>query len=175
MTEIVIQADLGGLSIAFTDPAKGTDEASLNERLDLYTKVIGRQRAKFTLSEKLVDLLAARKALAALPEQEREVLKSRAEERARQHAAMAAAHDVAGKRGEFMPNLAQRNQLSAFDAETAAEREKLQKQRQTLERDIPIIEAQISRLRAVIAGGDPIDPLVEESESLAKEKAAVAA
>src|SRR4029077_2397545 len=84
MTEIVIQADLGGLSIAFTEQLSGTvAEDVVNQQLDRFTQAIGRRRSTFTLSEKLVDLLATRKTLETHDQRLAEELKKKAEERMR--------------------------------------------------------------------------------------------
>lgn len=166
--EIVLQADIGGMTIAFTELVSGADEEKLNERLDLYGRAIARQRAKVTLTEKLVDLLAAQKTLASLPEREMATIKARAEERMRLRASFEAAHDASGRRSAFRLNDAQQKGLEAFDAQTAVERKKLDDERKMIEAGLPVLEAQIARLRGVIAGRDPMEALEVERETLAE-------
>lgn len=154
-TEIVVQADLGGMQIAFTGTV-GANEATINEQLDSCLKAIGRQRAKITLTEKLVDLLAVRKSIETQPDREREMLRERAVSRARMVASLG--DRANGARG--------RQAGEQFDTDTDKERKKFSDEKQGLEMQVPILEAQITRLRAVIAGGDPIAPLEEERQSL---------
>lgn len=163
-SEIVVQADLGGMNIAFS--GKVEDGGSLDERLDVFTKSLGRQRAKISLAEKLVDHLAHQKALASLPDREREMLRNRAEERARIIAQYQAQHSAGNRRGEYKPSQPQQQALNTHDIETQAERKKYSDEKQAHDLTLPIVEAQIARLRAVIAGRDPTEALEIERESL---------
>jgi hypothetical protein len=162
MTEIVIQADLGGLSIAFTEQLSGTvAEDVVNQQLDRFTKAIGRQRSKFTLSEKLVDLLATKKTLETHDQRLAEELKKKAEERMRINMAF---RQPEGRRLERPKTKAQLAAEQQNDEETAQIRRDYAEKRKTLEDNIPILEAQISRLRAVIAGRDPTEALEQEAQ-----------
>lgn len=164
--EIVVQAELGGLSIAFTESE--TDGRDANAILDDATKAIGRQRAKQTLTEKLVDMLACDKALASLPQREAEAIRARADEGARLRASFAAANTLRPRRRvegvEFTEQ--QAATLTSFEAETEQVRKKFSEEKQGLELNRPILEAQIARLRAVIAGRDPTEALEIEMGSL---------
>jgi hypothetical protein len=160
MTEITIQADLGGLSIAFVEQLSGAvAEETVNAQLDRFTKAIGRQRSKFALSEKLVDLLAVRKTLETHEERLQEALRQKAEERMRINAAF---RQPEGRRLERPKTKAQLAAEQQNEEETAQIREKFANDKEGMERQIPILEAQITRLRAVIAGGDPTDALEEQ-------------
>jgi len=172
MAEHVIQvsADIGGLQISFArtaNPAYDTDQqigdaAESDAWLDQVTKSIGRQRAKLTLAEKLVDLLANEKTLATIDEREQAALRSRAEEKVRLRLKWEAEHHAQGRRVDFAPNRQQKLALDQFDIETQKVRDKFNAEREQKARDIPVLDAQIARLRAVIAGGDPTDPLIPE-------------
>jgi hypothetical protein len=167
MTEIVIQADLGGLSIALTENMSDSPSAmerALNEHLDRFTKAIGRQRSRFALSEKLVDLLATRKTLETHDQRLQEELKKKAEDRMRINAAYARAED--GRRLERPKSKQQLAAEQQNDEEIAQLRLDYAGKKKTLEDNIPVLEAQISRLRAVIAGRDPTEALEEEREKL---------
>ena len=172
MAEHVIQvsADIGGLQISFArtaNPAYDQDQKIGNASesdawLDQVTKSIGRQRAKLTLAEKLVDLLANEKTLATIDEREQAALRSRAEEKVRLRLKWEAEHHAQGRRVDFAPNRQQKLALDQFDIETQKVRDKFNAEREQKARDIPVLDAQIARLRAVIAGGDPTDPLIPE-------------
>lgn len=170
MPEIVIQADLGGISIAITEQSPPDIDAQ-NDILDRVWKVIGRQKARLELSEKILARAACEKMLALLPEQELSMVKGRIEDRARLVLSWEQQYAASGKRGDFRPNDSHRKALESFDAQTESEREKFRKQKASLETDGPMIEAQISRLRAIIAGRDPTEYVPED----AKEGAAKAA
>lgn len=174
--EIVVQCDIGGMTIAFTELVSGADEAKINDRLDLFARTIGRQRARITLTEKLVDLLANEKATASLPERKREHAKARAAERARIVASWEAQHQVSSKRVvDFKMSDQQRKALLEFDQQSESDLRKLDAEAEALALQRPLLDAQIARLRAVIAGGDPLAPLEAEQSQLQGERLAEAA
>jgi hypothetical protein len=165
--EIVIQCDLDGMTIAFTELLTGADEAKVNDRLDLYTRVVGRQRAIIGLTNKLVDLLALQKTVATYDERRIEYARNRAGEKIRMRAEMEANHQMSRKRvSDFEPSMQQQQQLKNFDLSTEAGLHKMEADQQQYLRDIDMAEAQVERLRARIAGGDPLEPLEEESDKL---------
>lgn len=173
MTEIVIQADLGGMSIAFTEQVSGTaGEGEVNLQLDRFTKAIGRQRSKFALSEKLVDLLAVKKTLATHEERLHEALRQKAEERMRINSAFRMPE---GRRLDRPKTKAQLAAEQQNEEEVAQIRQKFADDKEGMSRQIPLLEAQIARLRAVIAGRDPTEALEEERLQLSFPQTAGAA
>ncbi len=147
--EAVVQADIGGMSIAFTRVVVNDE---IDPWLDTCRKAINRQRAQHELVEALVDIEARRDALRTAPEREREMLKARGVERARLVASWEASHSMSGARGDFKPNPAQRKGLIEFDEQTAREREKFDSDREKVEAEMPHYEARRDRALAIIAG-----------------------
>lgn len=158
--EIVVQGEIGGATIALTGTSWG-DEAQINAHLDMMALAIGRQKSKADLAEKLLAAEINAKMLADWPEQRIEALRMRAEDRARMVAAEAAKHEASGRRGEYRMSTSLRGTLDEFDKQTAQEERKWDKKKLDLEQDAQLIEVQISRLRAIIAGRDPTDFMPE--------------
>lgn len=163
--EVTIQADIGGMTVAFVELVGG-DERALNARLDLYRRAINRQRAQVELVEALVDIQARREALASAPRREREVLKARAEERVRQIASFEAAHQVRGNRGEFRMSQQQRAGLEAFDAETERKKGEFAADREKILAEMPHYEARAERARRIIAGAERSEVIEQEEAAL---------
>lgn len=163
--EIVVQADVGGgLNIAFTIPS---DLTEIDETLDRTTRAIARQKAKLDLAQQLLALQANEKMLEMLPQRAESETKARAEERMRMRSQYESEHFARGRRGEFKMTAAQTGSLEQFDKQSEQMRDRLAKERRDLERDRPIIEAQISRLRAIIAGRDPTEYVIQEGAATA--------
>lgn len=173
-----VTADIGGMQISFARvgnpgydnhgdavPVGAVDE--INDTLDLWAKAIGRQRAKITLSEKLVDLLASQKAQASLPERENAAMVERTAERLKLIGRFQIEHNASGRRADFKLTPAHHRALAEFDADTEKLRKKFNDERQAHALQQPVLEAQIARLRAVIAGRDPTEALEVEREELA--------
>lgn len=163
--EIVVQGEIGGATIALTGSAS-EGAGPINERLDLMTKALGRQKSRGDLAEKLLALEINAKMLAGWEERFGGAMRARAEDRARLVAAYRAQHEASGKRMDYKPNTAQKQGLDNFDKQTETEKGRLEKERQDYQRDRPIIESQISRLRAIIAGRDPTE-FVPDAEDAA--------
>ncbi len=164
--EIVVQADIGGMQIAFTTQARG-DEATINAHLDLFAKAISRQRARAELIEALVDVRAIREALALAPDRERAMVKERADQRVRMIAAFEAAHQARGARSDFSLNAAQRQGLQTWDAETDQKRAEFAADREKAVAELPRHIARVARQRAIIAGADRADVIEDAGEPLA--------
>lgn len=164
--EIVVQADIGGMTIAFTTQARG-DAATINAHLDLFAKAISRQRAQAELIEALVDVRAIREALALSPERERATMKGRTDERVRMIAAFEASHNARGARSAFGLNAAQRQGLQNFDAETEQKRAEFASDRENAAAELPRHIARVARQRAIIAGADRADVIEDDGEPLA--------
>lgn len=167
---IQVSADIGGVQISFAkvDATLGGEPIveHINDTLDTWSRAIGRQRAKVTLTEKLVDLLASQKAMASLPEREKAALAERQTEKDRLVAKFMIEHNASGRRGEFKLSPQHRRALDEFDLESQKLRKKFTDEREAHALQQPVIEAQIARLRAVIAGRDPTEALEIEHEAL---------
>lgn len=151
MTEAVVQADIGGMTIAFTASVTGPE---LDQRLDAWRKAINRQRAQNELVEALVDVQARREALVSAPDREREAIRARLDERARLVASFEAAHQVHRPRAEFKMTDSQRGALETFDAETEQQKAKFAADREKVAADLPQFEARIERARRIIDGAE---------------------
>lgn len=164
MPEVVIQASVGETQIAFTEIVKDDLEA-INDRLDRYNRAIGRQRAKVELAQKLGEIEASNALLNSWEERRSAAMQVRIESRAALVARWQAEHEhrqAGGRRAsEFRVSTQQRAALDQHDKETRDEQDKFDREKASVERNRPIIEAQISRMRAVIAGRDPTDLLLE--------------
>lgn len=161
--EIVVQADIGGgLNVAFTIPTYEFTSDDIDQSLDLATKAIARQKAKLDLAQQLLALQVNEKMLSSLPDQLAEEVKGRAEERMRMRSQYESEHFAKGRRGEFKMTAAQAASIADFDKQTEMRRERADGKKRELQGDRPIIEAQISRLRAIIAGRDPTEYVQED-------------
>lgn len=133
-----------GVTIAFQDElGRPRTRAEIDMGLDLIMDVVGRQKAKIDLSEKLMALAIAR-----------EEIKKQGDERVRLAASYRAAHDVSGRRSAFKLNEPQQRALDQCDSVI-----------QAMVKDIPRIEGSIRRLRALIAGEDVPEEAVAFAEA----------
>lgn len=153
--EIVLQAEVGGFTIAITELLAGATAEKLNERLDTYRRAIERQRAHNSLVEALVDLVARREALASWDERRTAALKALADEQVRQRAAFESSNQVGARtrRSEGLTTQ-QQQALDQFRERRVAEEAKFHAEKANLEAEIPRYEAQVARQRAIIAGRD---------------------
>ena len=158
--EIVVQGEIGGATIALTGLSAET-KAMIDAQLDMMTLAIGRQKSKADLAEKLLAAEINAKMLADLPEKHRNLMRVRAEDRAKMVAAEAAKHEASGRRGDYRMSTSLRSTLDEFDKQTLIEEHKRELKEAELRQDAQLIEAQISRLRAIIAGRDPTDFMPE--------------
>lgn len=159
--EIVIQADIGGMTIAFTEIVTDKTPEEIDERLDHYRRSIGRQRAHQSLVESLVDLRARKEALEQMPDKERAFLKERMDERARMKVQFEAQRQRSGAL-----SVKQEQDLRNFDAQTAAERKRrFEDDRKKIESEIPLFEAQVARQRAIIAGRERSEVIAGEPQA----------
>lgn len=157
--EAVVQADIGGMSIAFTRVITPEEQ---DPWLDQCRKSINRQRAQHELVEALVDIEARKQAIDQLPERLAKLKKERAEERARMIASWQASHAAANRRVEFMPNAAQRQARDTFDQETARKIAEAEADKEKVEAELPHYEARAARARAIIAGKERWETIAEE-------------
>ncbi len=162
--EIVVQADVGGMQIAFTRVAI---EGEVDAWLDSCRKAVNRQRAHQELVEALVDIKARRDALESSPDRERDMLKERAAERVRLRASFKAAHDATRPRVGFVEGAKHRQALEAFDGETERKRAEFEADRVKVAADLPAFEARAARARAIIGGKDRSEVIDMASEPLA--------
>jgi hypothetical protein len=153
--QITIQADVGGMSLAFVEDTSGVDEGKLRERVGIYRRVIDYARAQNSLVEALVDLQAVKEALASWDERRAAALKAVADEKIREQASYEAANQLGprAKRTDGFTDQQMQN-LRQFDAKRAAEAAKFDLEKENLEKALPRHEAQVARQRAIIAGRD---------------------
>lgn len=169
LPQVTVQADIGGMQVAFVELVPGSEKAKLDARLDLYRQAIDRQRAQQELVEALTDLRARQEALAQAPERERSLLKSRAEERVRLVAQWHAEYDARPHRVDFTLGNKHLAALHTFDEETD---KKLSDECAACERiraELPMYEARIARQRRIIAGATRAEVMEEEPLALAAE------
>jgi hypothetical protein len=168
---LTLQGEIGGVSLAleqFIDAS--SDEATVNDTLDLMTRAWHRQRAKSSLRALLTDVRRQKIVLDSLPAEKTQLAKDRAADKARLIASWGAAHQISGKRGDFRPSQSQRQNLETHDLETVAKLAEIDKKIADNERMIPVLEEEMGRLRRQIAGEDPIDETeAEEPLPLAAE------
>jgi hypothetical protein len=152
-TEAVVQADIGGMSVAFSGVV--TDD-ELDAWLDKRRRAINRQRAQHELVEALVDVEARREALRTSPQREREMVKARTDERIRVVASLEAAHQNGGlsRVTEIRLTAAQKKGITDFDAETKRRRDEFETDREKVAAEIPHYEARAARARAIIGGAE---------------------
>lgn len=157
MSELVIQADLGGLQIAFTAPLP-EDEATLNQTIDLYSKAIGRQKAKIALADTLAKLAADRLYLQSFDRELQDYRIGRAKEMAEVRARQQATHNP-NKRAEYKPSERDRQELAAYETQTQAEVDNRYKRRDSTQQTIKVYEKQIEKLRRMINGEEIADAI----------------
>lgn len=164
--EVTAQAQLGGHTIALVATVP-CDPKDIDDALDMMGQRFDRQRAIEQLPEAMVDLVSAEKALKTLPEREKEMAATRAEEVVRQREAWGAAHYASGRRAEFREGAAQKQWLKQHNEETARKREEFAKEKAAHEAAIPALKERITRLEARIAGEDKTEPLRAEMKAAA--------
>lgn len=155
-TEAVIQADLGGVTIALTGVVT-RDE--LDGWLDVRMRAIHRQRARQELVEAQIDLLAHRDTLAQCPERETALRRQKAEERAHLVAQIDARNSTG--RTERPRSVQQQQQIQALDLQLDADLKKLADDKAKIEAEIPRLEARLARARAIVDGKDRSEILDE--------------
>lgn len=152
--EMVVQADIGGITIAFTEHFDGGGGIRRqNDILDECMRTIDRARAKQAMIEKQIDVEACRETLRDMPEREKALIKERAEERIRMRAAWMAQHNANNKRSEFHESSAHIKQLQQFDAETQEALAKLEQERKAIEAALPKHEAGLRRQMEIFYEG----------------------
>lgn len=164
--EVTAQAQLGGHTIALVATVP-CDPKDIDDALDMMGKRFDRQRAIEQLPEAMIDLVSAQKALDTLPEREREMVASRAEERIRMREKWEAEFRANGRSGPFNLKGAHRSALEQFDAATTQKREDFANEKTKHEAAIPAMKERIARLEARIAGEDKTEPLRQEIRAAA--------
>jgi hypothetical protein len=145
--ELVIQAEVGGVTIAFTELVNG-DEAKLRGRVEMYLRTVDFARAKQMLVEALIDLESRRETLNGWGASRDAAIKKLVEDRTRARATF-----VAGGRSDRLTG-AQQKTLDNFDAQIEQERAKWDQHKAKIEEEIPRYAAQVARQRAILAGRD---------------------
>lgn len=135
--EITMQCEIArGITMAWQDTlGRSRTRAELDREVDLFMTVVGRQKAKIELGEKRQALLIAQSQI-----------KESAERRIQLDASFRAEYEIAeiggrARRGGFKLSEQQKKALEQCD-------EVIKQMR----RDVPLIEAQIARLEALIDG-----------------------
>jgi hypothetical protein len=164
--EAVVQADIGGMSIAFT---RVVIDSEIDSWLDTCRRAVNRQRAQQELVEALVDIEARKETLRSAPERERDMVKDRAAEQVRMRASWEAAHNTAGARTEFRLSPKYRQALEGFEAETERKRAEFAADREKVEAEMPLYEARAARARAIIAGAERSEVIGEGPRLIAAE------
>lgn len=160
MPEITIRTDMGGFEIIVSAPlAKTLDDSEINRVIDFGMKAAGRARSKISLTEKLVDLRARQKSLDSLDDRRKERIETVLRDKAMKIEDMRRVHEASG--GRAVVKLPAKFH-AAYEQQIAEIGAMFDRERAEHHANIPIIEAQIARLRAVIAGRDPNEPLEEE-------------
>lgn len=154
--EIVVQAEVGGRTIAFT--AHVPDE-KIEAYLERVSRALARETARQRLLEELGELKGREKTLAEWSELRAKALRSIAEKKAAKRAEM-----MAQGRSDRL-TLANERALMAFDTQLAAEDTKYASIRQELEEQIPECRRRVARQRAILAGADPAD-MFDDFEAL---------
>ena len=171
--EITVQADVGGMSLAFVESTSGVDEATLKARVGIYRRVIDYARAQQSLVEALVDLQAVREALESWGERRVAALKAVADDRIREQASYEVANQSGprAKRTDTFTDQQLQN-LRNFDAKRVAEAAKFDLEKENLEKALPRHEAQVARQRAILAGRDRSEVIGPEFTEARRQDAA---
>lgn len=153
---LTAQGDVGGIMFALEQHIDATaDERDINEIADRMRRVFARQKAQVDLGEKLLAVQIARQVIADHPEKKMRELKTLAEEKARLRASFSVAHEGSGRRTEFRLTAPQQKALDSFDERLESAGLRIDAEKARMEADLPLIEKQIDRLRAIIDGRDP--------------------
>lgn len=164
---VTAQVQLSGVAFALETTVYSGEEDAINGMADRFAKIMGRQKAKVDLSEKLVALEVNRQMRADLGAERDKALTDLADEKVRQLAALQASWMASNKRTEFRLTDAQRQQMDSQFGELriAGIKRQYEERKAQLEQDAPIIQKQVDRLRAIVAGYDPEEePLQEAAE-----------
>lgn len=173
--ELTIQAEIGGKTVAFVELIGSCDEEKLNERVDMYRRVIERQVNRQRLKETLIDLVAARKTLTELPDRLKDALTAITIDRAAFWAGKELAHARANKRGDYAKSIADEREGAKFTDQMAAKETEFEKLREQLTRSIPELEAQVTRLARAVEGEDQLEQLRADLAKYSEGPLAIAA
>lgn len=166
LTAIQVSGQVDGFTVSFGEEiSPDADEDYLNERLDLFGKLIGRQKARSELVEKIVALEANREMLERLPHDQEAALKKLQRDKEAYILGLQAKHAMSNKRTEWRPSGVDQTNIDKYDNARGPTIQQFEERKADLLRDRPMIELQIKRLRAIVNGADVIDePLAEAAE-----------
>jgi G3E family GTPase len=160
---VQVESELGGMKILLVNESTAPEDR--DAVLDDFARSIGRQQSKVDLARAVMDLLNTKREIVGYPERRVEYQKSRAMERAHLRSQMEQGHAARGKRADFVPSTAQRQQIANFDAATEQKLAEFDANLEAKKQLVPIYEAQIERLKGIIEGKDSIEvPLQEAAE-----------
>lgn len=162
---LTAQGDIGGIVFAFEQHIDATaDEREINEIADRMRRVFARQKAQIDLGEKLLARQIALQVIEDHPEKKTRELRALADEKIRLRASFSAAHEGSNRRTEFRLTAPQQKALDSFDERLESAGLRIDAEKARMEADLPLIEKQIARLRAIIDGRDP-DEIDMEAEA----------
>ena len=166
LTAVQVEGQVAGFRIALGEEiSPDADEAYLNERLDLFGKLIGRQKARSDLVEKIVALQSNREQMEQLPRDREAALLKNQRDKEAYLMGLQAKHAVSGKRAEFRLSASEQVNLDAYETARIKIVQEFDKHQANLEFDLPRIEHHIRSLRAIVNGADIIEePLAEAAE-----------
>ena len=153
---LTAQGDVGGVMFALEQHIDATaDERDINEIADRMRRVLARQKAQVDLGEKLLALQIARQVIADHPEKKLRELRALADEKIRLNASYQIDYERSGKRSAMRLTTSQQKALDSFDERLESASLRIDGEKARMEADLPLIEKQIERLRAIIDGRDP--------------------
>lgn len=158
------------LNIAFEQHVDATvSDDEMNEILDRMTRAFWRQQAHPRLIEALIDLKTRRETIETLPKRLAEFDKKQAGEALRIRSSYESQHQMAmmGKRNvvEFVnwPKHAEMlEKLRLHDENTKAKRDEMIREVETYKLELPLIEKRVERQRAILAGADRADAIMDD-------------
>jgi hypothetical protein len=150
--EVVVQAEVAGMTIAFT---AHVPEEKLDTYMDMVRQRIDRARAHNMLVEALIDQAACEEALANWSQRKAKAIAEIVGERTRLRAKYEI--DNAGTRRADGLSLKQQNDLESFTPKIEAEDQKFAAEKRKLEETLPVYRDRVSRQRQIIAGAERSD------------------
>lgn len=147
-----------------------TDEQMINERLDMMRRMFERQRMVFEHRMAKADLINKKVLLAELPGKITAYSQERAHALAVEHGKWAARWNR-DRRGDFVPNQAQRQWLDQFEDESRKKLDEYEGMLQSYPGEIKNLEERLSRCQRVLDGEEKtqlLDDLLPEYRDAAE-------
>jgi hypothetical protein len=160
--EVVVQAEVAGMSIAFT---AHVPEAMLDAYMDMVRRRIDRARAHNMVIEALIDLTATEEALSTWGPRKAKAIEDIVIERTRLRARYEQ-ENAAGRRADTLTGK-QQGDLNQFTAKIEAEAQKFDAERQKIEENILVYRDRVERQRKIIGGAERADMVGFHIEAVA--------